>query len=48
LFVAPLTNFFEFESLSLQQLLTCIAIGLISVIWFEVVKWIKGTNKNVG
>jgi len=48
LFVTPLTNFFEFESLNLLQLLTCIIIGLISVIWFEVVKWIKGTNKNVG
>ena len=48
LFVTPLTNFFEFESLNLLQLLTCITIGLISVIWFEVVKWIKGTNKNVG
>jgi Ca2+-transporting ATPase len=38
LYVKPLTNFFEFETLNLLQLLTCIAIGFISVIWFEIVK----------
>ena len=38
LYVNPLTTFFEFETLNLQQLLTCIAIGFISVIWFEIVK----------
>ena len=38
LFVPPLTAFFEFESLNVSQLFTCIGIGLISVIWYELVK----------
>ena len=41
LYVKPLTSFFEFETLNFLQLLTCIAIGFISVIWFEIVKLIK-------
>jgi len=38
LFVPPLTAFFEFESLNVSQLFTCIGIGFISVIWYELVK----------
>lgn len=38
LVVPPLTTFFEFESLNFSQLLTCIGIGLISVLWYEIVK----------
>jgi P-type Ca2+ transporter type 2C len=41
LYVKPLTTFFEFETLNPLQLLSCIAIGFISVIWFEIVKLIK-------
>jgi len=41
LFIKPLTFFFEFEALSITQLLACVSIGLISVIWFEIVKLIK-------
>lgn len=41
LFVPPLNNFFEFEILTIPQLLICIGIGFISVVWYEVVKWIK-------
>ncbi|MBK8846634.1 MAG: cation-translocating P-type ATPase [Bacteroidetes bacterium] len=41
LFVKPLTSFFELERLNLMQLLTCTAIGFVSVIWFEIVKLIK-------
>lgn len=44
LYIKPLTTFFEFEKLNLQQLLTCIAIGFVSVIWFEVVKLFKRKN----
>jgi len=36
-----LTAFFEFETLNSLQLLICIAIGFISVVWFEIVKLIK-------
>ncbi len=46
LYVKPLTTFFEFETLNWMQLLTCIMIGFISVIWFEIVKLIKRTKKN--
>ncbi len=38
LFVPPLTSFFEFKQLNIQQLLFCGIIGFISVIWFELVK----------
>jgi Ca2+-transporting ATPase len=46
LFVKPLTTFFEFETLNLLQLLTCIAIGFVSVIWFEIVKFFKRQEKH--
>tara|TARA_R110000787_G_scaffold268693_1_gene375268 strand:+ start:8288 stop:10792 length:2505 start_codon:yes stop_codon:yes gene_type:complete len=38
LFVPTLKAFFEFESLNISQLFTCIGIGFISVIWYELVK----------
>lgn len=41
LYIPPLTDFFEFETLNLFQLLASITIGFISVIWFEVAKLIK-------
>jgi Ca2+-transporting ATPase len=39
IFVPPLARFFSFEPLNWQQIGVCIGIGLLSVIWFEVVKW---------
>lgn len=48
LFVAPLTRFFEFETLSLLQLITCVGIGFASVIWYEFVKIItRLKSKNI-
>tara|TARA_R110000737_G_scaffold327084_3_gene341153 strand:- start:25618 stop:28125 length:2508 start_codon:yes stop_codon:yes gene_type:complete len=41
LYVHPLTGFFKFEALNLHQLLICILIGFVSVIWFEFVKIIR-------
>ena len=41
LYLEPLADFFLFEKLNLLQLITCVAIGLVSVIWFEGVKWWK-------
>ncbi|MEO7044440.1 MAG: cation-translocating P-type ATPase, partial [Ferruginibacter sp.] len=38
LFVPVLANFFQFEVMSIGQLFTCIVIGFISVIWYELVK----------
>ena len=41
LFIKPLTNFFEFEALNYGQLLICLGVGFVSVIWYEVVKFLK-------
>jgi P-type Ca2+ transporter type 2C len=41
LYIPNLTSFFEFETLNISQLVICTAIGLVSVVWFEIVKWIK-------
>jgi Ca2+-transporting ATPase len=38
LFIPPLTIFFEFERLNIPQLFTCLGVGFVSVIWFELVK----------
>ena len=45
IYIKPLTIFFEFETLNSLQLLTCLAIGFISVIWFEIVKLIKRVKR---
>jgi Ca2+-transporting ATPase len=41
LFIRPLSQFFAFDPLSPFQLLTSLSIGFISVIWFELFKWLK-------
>jgi Ca2+-transporting ATPase len=41
LYIKPLTAFFEFEHLNIAQLGICTAIGFLSVIWYEAVKWRK-------
>lgn len=41
LYLDPFTAFFQFESLTGDQLWTSIGIGFISVIWYELVKGIK-------
>ena len=41
IFVPPLANFFGFAPINITQFGICTAIGFISVIWFEVVKWWK-------
>ncbi|SDR86125.1 Ca2+-transporting ATPase [Polaribacter sp. KT25b] len=38
LFVPSLTTFFEFKKLNFSQLVICIGIGFVSVIWYEFVK----------
>ncbi|EHQ28869.1 cation-translocating P-type ATPase [Mucilaginibacter paludis] len=39
IYFAPLTAFFGFEPLNVYQLITSMAIGFISVVWFELFKW---------
>lgn len=41
LYVPVFTKFFEFETINLSQLAICIGIGFTSVIWYEIVKFIK-------
>lgn len=45
LYIQPLTTFFLFEHLSIPNLCISIGIGFLSVIWYEVVKWIKRSGK---
>lgn len=46
LFVPPLTHFFQFETMTFHQTGVCILTGVVSVTWYEGVKWIK-RNKAV-
>lgn len=39
LYVKPLATFFGFEPLNLSQIAISVGTGLVSVIWFEAVKW---------
>lgn len=41
IFIKPLYSFFEFEPLKFSQLSIAVVIGLISVLWFETIKWRK-------
>lgn len=41
LLLPPLTGFFQFEALNYKQLVICILVGSASVIWYELVKWIR-------
>lgn len=41
LFVKPLTQFFEFETLTLIEIAISVSIGFLSVIWYELVKYTK-------
>ena len=45
LFIKPLTLFFKFESLHFLQIGICIAIGFLSVMWYEIIKWRKRVAK---
>ena len=46
LFVKPLTDFFEFNTLSPVNIIWCIGIGFVSVIWFELAKLIRRMSKS--
>lgn len=41
IYVKPLSNFFEFEAPNFIQLAIAVATGFLSVIWYEVIKWMK-------
>ena len=47
LYIPAFTHFFEFESLSIDQLGISLLVGGFSVLWYESVKWVKRSkNKN--
>ncbi|MEJ5995293.1 cation-translocating P-type ATPase [Pedobacter sp. Du54] len=46
LYLKPVANFFGFEALGLSELAMSIALGFISVIWIEALKWRKRVIKN--
>lgn len=46
LYASVFTRFFEFESLSLDQLGISFLAGVVSVLWYELVKWGKRTKTN--
>lgn len=45
LYIKPLANFFSFSALNITQLSISITLGFVSVIWYEVVKWIRRMNE---
>ena len=46
LYVDVLTDFFQFKHLNMSQLAIAIGIGFSSVIWYEIVKWVKRIRSN--
>lgn len=48
IFVGPLGNFFGFVPLNLSDSAISITIGLVSVSWFELLKWRKRKKKDHG
>ena len=47
LYVKPVTEFFQFETLNLFQLSISIGIGFLCVIWYEIMKWRKRTHETL-
>ncbi|MDO9155733.1 MAG: cation-translocating P-type ATPase C-terminal domain-containing protein, partial [Sediminibacterium sp.] len=41
IYIRPLAIFFDFSVISIQQLSICLAIGSLSVLWYELVKLLK-------
>lgn len=46
LYVKPVTQFFQFETLTAGQLLICLLIGGVSVSWFEILKYFRRLKKS--
>jgi Ca2+-transporting ATPase len=41
IYIKPLAYFFQFQSLNFYQLSISLATGFLSVMWYEILKWIK-------
>jgi Ca2+-transporting ATPase len=46
LFVKPVNQFFQFKILDVSLILLSVGMGLVSVIWYELVKWNKRISLN--
>lgn len=44
-FVSPLTRFFEFETPGWTMLALSVGMGIVSAMWYEVVKWVRRRKK---
>ena len=42
IYFPPLQQLFRFCPLNLSDILLCIVAGMLSVLWFEILKWLKG------
>jgi Ca2+-transporting ATPase len=45
--VAPVSNFFMVVPLNAYEIGICLLIAMVSVLWFEIWKWILRRNKLV-
>jgi Ca2+-transporting ATPase len=45
--VAPVSNFFMVVPLNAYEIGICLLIAMVSVLWFEIWKWIVRRNKLV-
>ena len=41
-----LLNLFQFDKISFNEAMICIAVGFLSIAWFEIYKIVKHPNKN--
>lgn len=48
LYIAPFANFFRLTGLSARELLIAGSIAAVSVLWFEVYKWLRRIQKRIG
>ncbi|MCK0131741.1 cation-translocating P-type ATPase [Flavobacteriaceae bacterium F08102] len=46
IFIEPLSRFLKFEVLNFTQLGVSILVGMVSVLWYEMVKWRKRRNSH--
>ncbi len=47
LYVPAVAGFFQVSSLNFRELVICFSVALVSVLWFEVYKWIKRMDRKM-
>jgi Ca2+-transporting ATPase len=46
-FVPPIRHLFQTTTLTLNEFLLCFAIAFVTVMWFEIYKWIRGDQEDL-